>query len=196
MTNTVIIIHGWEGSPDEPMISWLTKELEKNNFKVIVPLMPNPEEPIIKDWVDKITEVTLEPGLNTYFIGHSIGCQAILRYLETLDNNIKIGGAVFIAPWMHLDENTLVEEGESVIKIAKPWTETPINWTKIKNISDKFVCLFSDNDKYSTPESFEIIKNNLSPKIIQEHNKGHYDKESGIKDNPTALKELINISRN
>ena len=31
---------------------------------------------------------------NTYFVGHSIGCQAIMRYLESVDVK-KIGGVLF-----------------------------------------------------------------------------------------------------
>ena len=37
------IIHGWEGSPKEPMHQWMKNELEKNGFKVIASRMPDPE---------------------------------------------------------------------------------------------------------------------------------------------------------
>ena len=191
---TVIIIHGWDGNPDEPMLNWLNDELTKKDFEVITPLMPDPESPVIKDWINKIKETAKYPGLNTYFIGHSIGCQAVLRYLETLDDDTKIGGAVLIAPWMVLDDNILEEEGEEVAEIAGPWINKPVDWKKIKSSCDVFVCLFSDNDRYSTKKNFDMIKNNLSPKIIIEHDKGHYDPDSGITENQTALDELLRIS--
>ena len=37
---------------------------------------------------------------NTNFIGHSIGCQTIMRYLETKEV-CKIGGILFVAPWLN-----------------------------------------------------------------------------------------------
>jgi len=123
----VFIIHGWDGSPEEPMHKWLRKELEEKRFKVIVPEMPNSEEPEIKTWTDKLKEIVINPDKNTYFIGHSIGCQAILRYLENLDAKIKIGGAIFIAPWISLNTKIIEEEdGKESVEIAKPWLETPI----------------------------------------------------------------------
>ena len=90
------IIHGWGGNPNEPMLVWLKKELGKNGFNVTAPKMPNPEEPEIGPWVNKISEI-VSPDEEIYFIGHSIGCQTILRYLERLDKNVKVKGVILIA---------------------------------------------------------------------------------------------------
>src|SRR3989344_4225379 len=121
----VYIIHGWGGSPREKTNEWLKRELQKRGYEVIVPEMPDTDEPKIKNWVEKIRKVVGNPDKNAYFIGHSVGCQGILRYLETLDLKTQIGGAVLIAPWIKLDEETIKEEGEESIRISKPWVETP-----------------------------------------------------------------------
>ena len=81
----------------------------------------------------KLKEVAGDVDESTYFVGESIGCQGVLRYLETLDSDIKIGGVVLIAPWMKLDEKTIREEWEDAVEIARPWEETPIDWEKVKN---------------------------------------------------------------
>ncbi|MBU2053299.1 MAG: alpha/beta hydrolase, partial [Nanoarchaeota archaeon] len=190
----VFIVHRWEGSPDEPMHKWLKKELKEKGFEVEVPEMPNPDEPEINAWINKLKKVVREPDEDTYFIGHSIGCQGILRYLETLGLGIKVGGAIFIAPWMELDEQTIKEEGEEVIEIAKPWTETSIDWDKVKSHSDNFVCIFSDDDAYVPLSNQKLFEEKLSSKIIMEHGKGHYSPDDNIEDNPAALAELLNIS--
>ncbi len=191
----VFIIHGWEGSPKEPLHKWLKKKLEEKRFDVVVPEMPDTDKPKIKPWVSKIKEIAINPDKNTYFIGHSIGCQAVLRYLETLDNNIKIGGVIFIAPWMHLDKQTIEEESEEVIEIVRPWVDTPIDWVKVKSHTDKFVCILSDNDPYVPLTNKELFKEKLSAKVIIEKNKGHFDESSKIKELPIALKELLRISK-
>jgi len=186
----VIIVHGWDGSPNEPMLKWLKNNLE-DSFEVIVPNMPNPAEPKIKDWVDKLKEVAGNIDENTFFVGHSIGCQAVLRFLQTINQKAK--GIVLIAPWINLDMKTIEEEGEEVKEIAKPWMETSINWKKIKNNIGKAVCIFSDNDCYVPLSDANIFKEKLNAEIIIEHNKGHFDPSSGVRDNPAALDKILEI---
>jgi uncharacterized protein len=190
----VFIIHGWDGTPNEPMHKWLKKTLEEKEYIVEVPKMPNSSEPKIKSWINKLKEIVINPNDKTYFIGHSVGCQGILRYLETLDKNVKVGGVILIAPWMYLDENTIKEEGEEVIEIAKPWMETPLKWDKIKNSTNKFVCIFSDNDPYVPLTNKDLFKEKLGAEIIIEKNKGHFTESDKVFDNKTAFRKLIEIS--
>jgi len=65
----VFIIHGWGGSPEEPLLRWLKSELEKNGFEVAVPKMPNSEKPEIETWVFKLKEIVEEPDKDTYYWG-------------------------------------------------------------------------------------------------------------------------------
>jgi len=188
MKKKVYIIHGWGGSPKEPMHSWLKQELEKREYEIIIPKMPNPEEPKIKSWVEKLNEIVKNPDNNSYFIGHSIGCQTIMRYLESLSYNIKIGGIVFIAPWFNLTNLNNEEE-----LITKQWIETPIDFDKIKLHTKKIVAIFSDNDKFVPLSNKEIFKDKLMANIIVEHEKGHFTEEGGIVSNPTALNELLKM---
>jgi len=188
------LIHGWDGSPENAWFPLLKKEAETKGFEVIIPTMPNPDEPRIKSWVSKINEIVKELNENTYFISHSIGGQAVMRYLQTLPKDTKIGGVILVSPWIKLDEKTLEEEGEEVLEIAKPWMETSINWKKIKEFTDKYVCIFSDNDPYiSLKDTSNIFKEKLKAKIIIESGKGHFDDASGIKKLPVVLKELEKI---
>ncbi|MFA5993280.1 MAG: alpha/beta fold hydrolase [Candidatus Pacearchaeota archaeon] len=193
MAKKVYIIHGWEGSPNEPMHQWLKATLEKKGFEVIAPEMPNPSIPKIDVWVKKINSIVKNPDKDTYFIGHSIGCQTILRYLETLDKNIKLGGIVFIAPWLHL--NGIEDEGEESIKIASPWLETPIDFNKVKSHlnKNKIIAIFSDNDQFVPLSDIKLFEKNLNVKTVLEHNKGHFTKDDGVDSNQTAIDELLEI---
>lgn len=181
----VFIIHGWEGSPEEPLHKWLKKELEARGFEVIVPEMPNPEKPEINAWVRKLKEIVKEPDENTYLIGHSIGCQTILRYLETLSENTKIKSAILIAPWFKLQG---IEESEE--EIAKPWIETPINLDKLKSHVNSIVCIFSTNDPYVPLSDREIFRQALKAKIIVEHERGHFTEEDNVGELPVVIDEI------
>jgi len=77
MKKRVFIIHGWGGSPEGGCLPWLKSELEKNNFEVLAPQMPNTEEPKIEEWVSYLSEFVGEIDENTCFVGHSIGCRLV-----------------------------------------------------------------------------------------------------------------------
>ncbi len=186
---TVYIIHGWDGSPNEPMYRWLRRELTSRGFKVVIPEMPNPEKPDIESWVKKINETVECPDKNTILVGHSIGCQAILRYLEKLDSSVFVGDLILIAPWFTL-QNLESEEEHTVVK---PWIETKINFFSVTRHVSKITAIFSDSDPFVPLENVELFKKNLETENIIEHNKGHFIEEDGVTELPSALEAILKI---
>lgn len=142
----VILVHRWSGGSEDDWRPWLKGELEQRGFEVLAPEMPDTDTPVIEKWVRRLEEVVGVPDADTYFIGHSIGCQAILRYLETIDT--PVGGAIFVAGWFALEN---LEDEESK-KIAKPWIETPIDAEKIKKVLPRSVLIISKDDPYGAFE--------------------------------------------
>lgn len=149
--------------------------------------MPNTSEPEIKSWVNKIKETANKVNEETVFIGHSIGCQAILRFLEKLSSEEKVGKCIFVAPWMNLDRKTIEEEGEEVKEIAKPWIETPIDFEKVRSHCKNLVCLFSTNDSYVSLSEEDIFKERLNAQIVVMKNKGHFTGDDGVFEIPEIL---------
>jgi predicted alpha/beta hydrolase family esterase len=184
----VFVIHGWDGSPQNSWFPWLKKELEVRGFSVQVPAMPHPERPTIGDWVSYLSSVVGEPDINTCFIGHSIGCQTILRYIEKVKK--PVGGVVCVAGWFRLPHLNTSEEKE----IAKPWLETPIDFTTIKNQTNNIVAIFSDNDPDVDLGDKELFEKNLNAKTIVEHNKGHFSDDAGVKELPSVLNAVLEIT--
>lgn len=190
MTKRVFIIHGWDGYPEEGWFPWLKTELEKNGFQVQVPAMPEPAEPKIKAWVSHLSKIVGEVEENTYFVGHSIGCQTILRYLEGLPADKKVGGVVLVAGWIQrLDGDLSPEE----LAVATPWLKTPIDLEKVRTKSHYFVAVFSDNDKWVrlSEENREIFAGGLGARIVVERNKGHFSGSDGVKELPVALEAIL-----
>lgn len=138
----VFIIHRWGGNPDKEWMPWLKTKLKNIGYEVYVPAMPNTDTPEINAWVSHLAQVVGIPDKDTYFIGHSIGCQTILRYLETIET--AVGGAVFVAGWFNLEN---LEDDESKI-IAEPWIKTPIDIQEIKKVLPKSILVISENDDY------------------------------------------------
>jgi hypothetical protein len=191
MQKRVFIIHGWDGSPEEGWFPWLKKELEIKGFNVIVPQLPKSEEPRINNWVPKLKEVVGIPDEQTYFIGHSMGCQTIARYLEELPENVVVGGAVFVAGFFKrlID----LEDDDMVRDVAKEWLETPLDLRKVKSHFKRSIAIFSDNDPYVSLDNKEEFADTLKSKIIIEHGKGHFSGSTGTTELPIALSSILEI---
>ncbi len=190
MTKRVFIIHGWGGNPEEGWFPWLKTELESRGFVVEVPAMPDSDTPKIETWIPYLTNVVGQPDENTYFVGHSVGCQTIIRYLQTLPTDTKIGGAVFVAGFYNL-RNLETEEEK---RIAAPWVNEPRDDEKIRKIINKAIAIFSDNDPFVLEENQKSWKELVGAKIIVEHNKGHFSGSDGIKELPSALQSILEIA--
>ena len=187
----VFIVHGWEGYPEEGWFPWLKGELEKQNYNVSVPSMPNPSSPAILPWVEHLDKTIGKPDENTYLIGHSIGCQTILHYLDTISGSANVGGVIFVAGFVKL-QNLKTDEEK---KLAKKWLDSPINLGKIKFLSKRFVAIFSDNDSWVPLSNSNFFKEKLDAKIVIESKKGHFSGSDGIKKLPVILEELLKISK-
>lgn len=180
----VFIIHRWEGGPRDDWRPWLKTELEKLGYQVFVPEMPDTDAPVIEKWVNHLAEIVGTPDSDTFFIGHSIGCQAILRYLETIDT--PVGGALFVAGWFNLEN---LEDDESK-KIARPWIENPVNAEKIKKILPKSTLIISDNDPYGAFEENKQKFKELGSEIVVLHNAGHISEGDGFAEIPVVIEQF------
>jgi len=189
MQKRVFIIHGWEGSPQNSWFPWMKSELEIRGFVVEILSMPHPEIPTIEDWVNHLYSVVGKPDENTYFVGHSIGCQTILRYLEQFSEK-PAGGVVCVAGFFRLLHLATDEEKE----IAKPWLETAIDYAKVKQHAGRIIAIFSDDDPDVDLGDKELFERHLGAKTIVEHNKGHFDDDAGIKELPSALNAVFEIA--
>lgn len=185
MQKQVVIVHRWGGSPEADWYPWLKKELESRGIKCTILKMSNTEYPDIVEWVNHINNSIKNPDENAFLVGHSIGCQAIIRYLETLPKNTKLGGALFVAGWFTLQGLETEEE----IETAKPWLESPINFNQVKKALFKSAALFSDNDPYVPISNAQIFREKLGSKIIIEKSQGHYN-ENKV---PTILEEILEL---
>lgn len=183
----VIIIHRWEGGSHDDWRPWLKSELEKLGYEVQVPDMPDTDVPVIEKWVRKLSEVVGTPDADTYFVGHSIGCQTILRYLETIST--PIGGAVFVAGWFNLGNL----EDEEVKEIARPWIETPIDLEKVKAVLPQSKLIISENDPYGCLEENKQKFAQIMTKVIIVPNAGHFTAEDGFTELPVVIEEIKNL---
>lgn len=181
----VFIIHGWGGTGDEGWQGWLKEELEKKDFEVFAPDMPDTENPKIETWVPALAELVGKCDEETFFIGHSIGCQTILHYLQDLPPEEKAGGAVFVAGWLSLKELTEEEK-----EIAEPWLNSQINFEKIKTKTQKFFALFSSNDPYVPVTDEKLFQEKLNAETLVLESMEHFNEPAEL---PIVLEKILSM---
>lgn len=191
MKKRVIIVHGWDGYPEEGWFPWLKTELEKKGFQVSVPQLPEAGSPRIFNWVPKLAEVVGTADQDTFFIGHSMGCQTIARYLESLPEGVQVGGAVFVAGYFKRLTN--LEDDDEVRDVVRHWLETPINLRQVRSHLQKSVAIFSDDDPYVPLDNQDDYRDVLKSRIILESGKGHFSGSTGTVELPVALAALESI---
>ncbi len=150
--------------------------------------MPNTEAPQIDEWVNLLANKVIKIDKNSYFIGHSIGCQTILRYLERQEIT-QIGGILLVAPWLNLLPAAINDE-ESY-KIAQPWLNIPINFSKVKKFTNNIYCVFSDNDYFVPIKDEKEFKEKLNAHTLILHNLGHISAD----DNIYEIQDILDIAK-
>src|SRR3989338_1291793 len=195
------IVHGWDGYPEEGWFPWLKKELEERSFsaqggpasgwEVHVPQLPDAGTPRIYNWVPALANAVSTPDTQTYFVGHSMGCQTIARYLETLPEGVQVGGAVFVDGFF---KRLTIEQDPETQEIGKHWLETPLDLKKVKSHLPKSIAIFSDDDPFVPLDNKDDFKTQLASKIIIEHQMNHFSGSRGIAEFPSALKAVFEVA--
>ncbi len=191
MKQRVFIIHGWDGYPEDGWYPWLKKELEDRGFEVHVPALPDTKYPKYQPWVAAIAAAVGEADSSTYFVGHSMGCPAIGRYLETLPEGSKVGGAVFVAGFFRRLTN--LEHEDRFQEIADNWLVTPIDFTKIASHLPQSIAIFSDNDHYVPLDNADDFRDHLHSDIRIFPKMGHFTELEGYKELPIVRDALLEL---
>lgn len=180
----VFIIHGWEASPESNWFPWLKEELEKKRFSVQVPAMPNTMKPTLNSWLKHLQSIIREPDENTYLVGHSLGVITILRYLESLPSEKKVGGIVLVAGF---PEPISYDE-------LNNFFITPLDYQKVRSSAGEVVAIHSENDPHVPLKNGEILKEKIGAKLLIVQNAGHLNAEDGFIELSIILESLLEMA--
>lgn len=177
----VFIVHGWAGNPTVNWFPWLKSELEKQQIEVSVLSMPDSENPNQESWVNYLNKNLPNPNDDTILIGHSLGGITILRYIESLSDNVRLGGIVLVSAFA---KTIGYPEPDSFLKTA-------VDFEKIKKVvSNNAVIINSDNDPYVPNSIAEDLYQNVGGEFISIHSGGHLTDKDGFVNFPEVLKAV------
>lgn len=175
-----LILHGTDNDHTGNWFPWLKAELEKLNFEVWVPDLPNSKRPNIQLW----TEYLLGQGWNfndSLVIGHSAGAVEILGLLEALPDGVKVDTAIMVAVFRNgLGWEALQDlEGLS------------FNFESIKAKAEQLIIIHSDDDPHCPIAGAEEIAKGLDAEFIHFSDKKHFS--LGTNPEMSKFPELLDI---
>lgn len=140
----LLVVPRWGGGPQHDWYPWLRRTLPEGAFReVVVADLPNPSVPTIDAWRDGIAGLVggdPEALATTALVGHSVGCQAILHFLGTLEEGVHVGPVLFVAGWWTVDA-----PWDSI----RPWLDARIDAARIRARAQRFEVLVSTNDPFT-----------------------------------------------
>lgn len=166
-SKSLVLVHGWEGSPTTDWFPWLAKKMS-DKYQVFNMSMPNPAHPTKNEWV-KHLEDHVKPSASTDFVAHSIGCMAVLRFIERLDK--KVGKVVLVAPYIDNIKN---------YKTIQSFFARKLNEEQIIKNCEQIFCLFSDDDPYVPLSMKDEVEKRLKAETKVCEGYGHFTRSDDV----------------
>ncbi|MFZ2681671.1 MAG: alpha/beta fold hydrolase [Patescibacteria group bacterium] len=101
----IILVHGFKASPKTHFWPWLQRALTDHRFEVLMPELPDAENPDRDAWTKALLEAVGPLSDQDIIVGHSLGGASALRLLEAAEARTTPHACVLIStPWMIKDE--------------------------------------------------------------------------------------------
>lgn len=163
---TYVLLHGYTGKATDPIFPWLKKNLEAEGHKVIVPVLPNTEDPSEDEQVAAALKAT-QYDENTILYGHSLGTVVAMKVVEKLSH--KIAGLVLAGGFC----DTQFADHHRVFEKEFTWK---FDSKKIKANTGFITLLHDVNDTAITKDQAERLAKMLDvPLRIEKGNEPHFD---------------------
>jgi predicted alpha/beta hydrolase family esterase len=163
----IFFVPGFTGTDDGGWPDWLAQEFVKYGFEFHLLPMPNVMCPEVNEWLEYLRAQKIKVDKNTYFIGHSLGCITIARFLEKLPKKSVAAGCIFVAGFCSIPK----------IPLLSTFCDLPLDFSEVKKHANEFIMVVSDNDHIIPMVSSQELAEKLGAKTLVEHNKGHFNAE-------------------
>jgi uncharacterized protein len=137
-TQPVVILHGWQGSPPEHWQSWLAERLA-GEHEVRYPALPNPDEPVVAEWIASLEETVAGLPADGYdLVGHSLGALLWLHRVARGPVEPRPARVLLVAPpTPHL----------TVPELAA-WSPVPLDAEAVRRAAGGTILVCGDDDPY------------------------------------------------
>jgi hypothetical protein len=149
----------------------------------MAPTMPDASHPQAAAWVAHLRDVVGTPNEQTYFVGHSLGCVTILRYLALQPKTVRVGGAVLMAGFT---SSLNISEIENFLS-------EPIDAKQVRLVCPNIAAFASTNDHYVPVQEGKILQKQFGAHLEIVESAGHFGSNDGYTEFPGVLEKLLDF---
>ncbi len=161
----VILVHGFNASPEMNFHPWLAGQLRSRGFEVVVPELPlsTKDELDLPVIVERMKEQVGFLKSTDILLGHSLGAFAILQYLEAVEMTETPRAVVLVgAPWK-------VSRPELRQLFLADLDADVLMWK-----AREFVVVHSKDDEMVPFEHGEKMAKRFKARLVSPENDGHF----------------------
>ena len=183
-----LILHGTEATSKDNWFSWLGTELEKKDWKVWVPDLPDSDHPNTKKYREYIFNSDWQFNQDSVLVGHSSAPLVICNLIQNLPEDVTVDTCIFIGSfyqdhgWESLDNSGVFIE--------------KYDWEKIKTKAKRFIIIHSEDDPYCPLEDAKWLAKTLDGELIIKKDQKHFSTGSAgpqYKQFPFLLKLILGL---
>lgn len=178
----VVIVHGYESSPDANWFPWLQSTLEAEGVAVTVVPLPNPDDPDKAAWENAVSAALGVPDAATVMVAHSLGAVTALRVLAALPQPWELGGLVLVAGFTEPLEALPELDGFLATDVGVEGLATRIRERTV---------IRSDTDPFVPPAASDDLARRLDAQLQVHPGAGHFMADDGV----TRLPALLDLIR-
>lgn len=169
--HNVILIHGYEGNPENHWFPYIKENLEKHGVEVFAPEMPTEHTP--EKWLDSASAWKDKINESTILIGHSVGSSFLLQLLSQFD--VSVACTILVAgagkPFSIIGGDK-TEEDE-----CNAFTKN-ISWKKVKSNGGLIAIFASTNDVDAPIDVTAHLSSMVQSPARFFENRGHFTTET------------------
>lgn len=190
----VLLVHGLSGSSKGNWFPWLRHELAAKGYEVLIPDLPNPDNPSLKEWTDALSSLGITKHDRLFIVAHSLGAPVACQF--ALQNGLKVEKLLLVAPTgneldkIHFDNLDKAGCSQKGIDSLKRINAANTNLSELQKLVRETVLYLSDNDPY-IPLSVEKTYRELKPEVRVFRKKKHFGASDGLTEFREASAEFL-----
>lgn len=182
----VYIVHGYAASPSDHWFPWLKQALESRGATVSILNLPSADNPQTDEWQQALEAQVTKLDRQTYFIGHSLGCIALLRYLENTADTANIGGYILVSGF---------NASLPILPQLDHFITPDINYPKLVEIAQHRVVIAASNDPAVPLSLSKDLADALDAEFVQVAGGGHFLESDGYSTFPLLLETFEHFKK-
>ena len=169
----IYVVHGFAATKKSNWFPWLSnKLLSELGLILTVVHLPNSKKPKLNNWLEALLKEIPNPDNETYIIAHSLGCITLLKYIELLPENSKLGGVILVSAF---------DESLPLLPIINSFIESKPKYQLITSKIESIKVIASTNDLLVPIKLTKKVSKSLQTTLIEVKNAGHFTTQDGYK---------------